>query len=115
MSEAFFSCQQGDKLLSEHYDILEGLWGELTSYHPLTTDITILERQYEELLVVRFLSSLNPIYESSKNGILTKKELPNINEAFARLKRLPSTHGNQDPYALASFGGRGQGQTTGRG
>lgn len=40
----FFSCQQGDKSLSEHYGILEGLWGELNSYHPLTTDIIIFER-----------------------------------------------------------------------
>ena len=57
--EAFFSCQQGDKSLSKHYSILEGLWGEHTSYHPLTTDIAILERQREKLLVVCFLSSLN--------------------------------------------------------
>ncbi|ESR60679.1 hypothetical protein CICLE_v10017996mg, partial [Citrus x clementina] len=90
--EAFFSCQQGDKSLSKHYGILEGLWGELTFYHPLTTDIAILERQHKKLLVVRFLSSLNPVYESLKNGILTEKELPNIKEAYACLKQLPSTY-----------------------
>ena len=55
---------------------------------------------------------MNPVYESSKNGILIGKELPNIKEAYTCLKQLPYTYGNQDTYALASFEGRGQGKTT---
>ncbi|KAK4836176.1 hypothetical protein QYF36_019499 [Acer negundo] len=109
---SFFSCQQGDKSLNEHFGVLEGLWGELNSYCPITTDEKQLRKQWEELLVVRFLSSLHPVYESAKNSILTEKELPTMKEVYARLKRLSLiTPNSQETPVLLSPGGRGRGQS----
>ncbi|TXG59814.1 hypothetical protein EZV62_014387 [Acer yangbiense] len=110
------SRQQGDKSLSERYGVLEGLWGELNSYHHATTDNTQIRKQREELVVVRSLSSLNLFYESAKNNILTEKELPIMKEIYARLQRLSVGISNSyETSALVSSGGRGRGQSFGRG
>ncbi|KAK4853879.1 hypothetical protein QYF36_015988 [Acer negundo] len=112
---SFFSCQQDDKSLSEHIGSIKSLWGELNSYHHVTIDKNLLQKQRQELLVVRFLSSLNPMYESAKNNILTEKELQTIKEVYGHLKRLslnPSS--TQESSTLLSFGGLGRGQPSGR-
>ncbi|KAK0572489.1 hypothetical protein LWI29_032276 [Acer saccharum] len=104
---SFFSSQQGDKSLSE-----------LNSYHPITTNKNLLKKLREELMVVRFLSSLNLMYESAKNSILTEKELPTIKEVYARLKTLSLNPSNtQESSALLSSRehGRGQPSKHGRG
>ncbi|KAK1587604.1 hypothetical protein Q3G72_014693 [Acer saccharum] len=100
----------GDKSLSEHYGVLEGLWGELNSYHHITTDKAQICKQKEELVVVRFLSSLNPFYESAKNNILTEKELPTMKVIYACLLRLSvGIYNSHETSALVSSGGHGRG------
>lgn len=82
---ALFFCQQGDKLLSEHFGILENLWEELNAHHPLTNDIEIRRKHKEKFKVARFLSSLNHMYENLRNSILTEKELLSVRDVYTRL------------------------------
>ena len=73
-------------------------------------------KQREELVVVRVLSSLNPLYESAKNKILTVKELPTMKEIYARLQRLSvGTSSSYETSALISLGKHGRGSSFGRG
>ncbi|KAK1570860.1 hypothetical protein Q3G72_008244 [Acer saccharum] len=107
---------RGDKSLSEYYGVLEGLWGELNSYHHVTTNEAQIRKQREELVVVRFLSSLNPSYESAKNSILTEKELLTMKEIYACLQRLSiGTSNSYETSTLMSYGEHGRGQSFGHG
>ena len=44
----FFSAKQNRKPLSEHYAFLKGIWEELNVYQPLSDDIEVQRRKWQE-------------------------------------------------------------------
>lgn len=60
-------------------------------YHqfvPALGDLTTWKRQRVKLKVISFLAAPGPQYESAKNQILTRAELPSLNATFSRLSRI---------------------------
>ena len=84
----FFSAKQNRKPLSEHYAFLKGIWEELNVYQPLSDDIEVQRRQWQEFQVAKFLSSLDSKYVEVKPSILASEKLPSLSNVYACLQRI---------------------------
>jgi hypothetical protein len=56
-------------------------------YQPLSTDLKTMEKQYQDVDVVRFLFGLKSEYESVRAQILGGSELPSLLEVFSQIHR----------------------------
>ena len=99
VSREFFQLQQGSQNMTEYFASILHLSEELNTPQPLTTDIHEMQRQREQMVVLKFLSGMKPEYDSVRAQILARQSLPSLAETYARVMRAiptdvpsPATH-----------------------
>jgi hypothetical protein len=91
----YFGLEQGTQTIDEYYNQVIAICKERDMYQPLSTDLKKMEKQRQDVDVVRFLLSLKPEYESVRAQILGGSDLPLLSEVFSRLQRATITdHGS---------------------
>ncbi|XP_071924751.1 uncharacterized protein [Coffea arabica] len=122
ISLEYFQLQQENKTVTEYFADLKRVSEELNAVMPLSSDITVMQRQREQMLVLKFLAGLKPEFEPIKSQILAGEQLPSFAEAYARVLRSASkdtTHGDgaliNDKSALVANNGRIEQLNLGRG
>lgn len=91
---------------------------ERNLYQPLSTDLGKMEKQHNNLVVVRFLSALRLEFGSIQEQILCSLELPTLYEAYAQLQRHTlsgDSCGLNESYALVASHGNSGGSRRGCG
>ncbi|XP_071912194.1 uncharacterized protein [Coffea arabica] len=90
ISLEYFQLQQDNKTVTEYFADLKRVSEELNVVMPLSSDITVIQRQREQMLVLKFLAGLKPEFEPIKSQILAGEQLPSFAEAYARVLRSAS-------------------------
>ena len=116
--QIFNFCQDGQSV-NIYFVVLKGKWDELTDYHPITIDTTVLKQQREEFLVAKFLSELDDSLSHVRQSFLSDSAVPSLTSAFARVLRVSTTTAASDfsPTSVdqsARAASRGCGQGHGR-
>ena len=83
ISREFFQLQQGDQSMTEYFASILHLSEELNTLQPLTTDLSEMQRQREQMVVLRFLAGMKPKYNSIWSRILAGQSLPSLAETYA--------------------------------
>lgn len=87
---------------------VDAIWAKTYNLQPISTNVNDMMKKSGVLRTTKFLSSLDIIYEFTKNQILTYSSLSIIDQAYARLQNVdnnpPITHDN---VVLTSTYGRG--------
>ena len=76
--------------------------GQLTTLQPLSTDINELTHKGDILRTIKFLSDLDPAYESFRHQIISQPTLPNMNEAFSRIQNVDAMLSQSSPVSSDS-------------
>ncbi|XP_071915997.1 uncharacterized protein [Coffea arabica] len=90
ISLEYFQLQQDNKTVTEYFADLKRVSEELNAVMPLSSDIKVMQRQREQMLVLKFLAGLKPEFEPIKSQILAGEQLPSFAEAYARVLRSAS-------------------------
>uniref|UniRef100_A0A2N9GH48 Integrase catalytic domain-containing protein n=1 Tax=Fagus sylvatica TaxID=28930 RepID=A0A2N9GH48_FAGSY len=104
-----FSLQQGDRSVEEYFSLLQGMWDELNVYQPLSTDLQKQQKYREEFRVAKFLSGLKPDLDPIRSQILSGKDIPTVNETYARGERGGHSSRRGTHNGRGSRGGRNGG------
>ena len=102
--------KQGNKTVTEYANSLQTLWQELDHYRCITTrcleDAAILKSFIEKDRVYDFLAGLNNEFYQVRVQILSKDELPSLNETISLIRAEESRRGvvldSQDGSAMAT-------------
>jgi hypothetical protein len=90
----YFGLEQGAQTVDEYYNQVVAICKEWDMYQPLSTDLKKMDKQRQDVDVVRFLLGLKPEYESVRAQILGGSNLPSLPEVFSRIQRATlSDHG----------------------
>jgi hypothetical protein len=81
----YFGLEQGTLTIDEYYNQVIAICKERDMYQPLSTDLKKMEKQHQDVDVVRFLLGLKPEYESVSAHILGGSDLQLLSEVFSRL------------------------------
>ncbi|XP_071935889.1 uncharacterized protein [Coffea arabica] len=100
ISLEYFQLQQDNKTVTEYFADLKRVSEELNVVMPLSSDIKVMQRQREQMLVLKFLAGLKPEFEPIKSQILAGEQLPSFAEAYARVLRSASKDNAQGDGAL---------------
>ncbi|GAB2281501.1 hypothetical protein Dimus_039473 [Dionaea muscipula] len=115
VSQSFFRPQFGESSLGKYFASFKRIYEEFNILMPITTKITEMQQQREQLAIISFLSGLPPSYDSIRSQILASRET-SLAEAFSRANRAirSSFDVGSDRVALVSSGGsRGRGRSRG--
>ncbi|XP_071912963.1 uncharacterized protein [Coffea arabica] len=100
VSLEYFQLQQDNKTVTEYFADLKRVSEELNVIMPLSSDITVMQRQREQMLVLKFLAGLKPEFEPIKSQILAGEQLPSFAEVYAWVLRSASKDNAQGDGAL---------------
>ena len=91
------AMKQGNKTVTEYANSLQTLWQELDHYRCITTrcpeDAAILKSFIEKDRVYDFLAGLNNEFDQVRVQILSKDELPSLNETISLIRAEESHRG----------------------
>lgn len=79
----YFGLEQGNQSLTKYYSQIMHVLQERNMYQSLTTGITRMEMQRQDMDVVRFLSGLKSEYELVRAQILCSSILPCHHEVYS--------------------------------
>ncbi|PIN01521.1 hypothetical protein CDL12_25970 [Handroanthus impetiginosus] len=121
--EKLFSLKQDGsdaRLLTDYFASLKGAADEILLYHPLGCDLQTQKLQWNEFLVAKFLSGLNPSLRPVRDSLLASDSVPALSNALSRVLRVATagSSGPQSPLTTensAMAGGRGRSSTESKG
>jgi len=130
--QELFRKKQDGKHMDDHYGEFNRLAEELRQIFPITGDIKQMQNQWNRLMVLTYLGTLDPAYSSARPQIMGSSAVSSLAETYHFLKNVisapPPAHStdSQDHSALATqqwqstgrggySGGRGRGGSDGRG
>ena len=91
------AIRQGSKTVTEYANLLQNLWQELDHYRCIKTkcadDAVILKKFIEKDRVYDFLAGLNIEFDQVRVQILSKEELPPLNEVISLIRAEESRRG----------------------
>ncbi|XP_050223489.1 uncharacterized protein LOC126673397 [Mercurialis annua] len=85
--KSFYTTDRQGQSVQDYYMQLKDTFEQLNELLPLSTDITVLQAQREQMFVLRFLCGLGSEYEGVTSQILSSAEIPDGEEALTRILR----------------------------
>ena len=93
----FYHLKQDGRSVTDYFASLKRVHEELNVIQPLSTDLDVMRRQREQMVVLRFLAGLTSEFDSVKAQILGGAELPTLAETYARVMRTVSSPSVPEP------------------
>ena len=90
LTSEFFHLKQEDMSVTDYFAALKRVHEELNAIQPLSTSLEVMQKQREQMVVLRFLAGLKPEFEAVRAQILGGADLPTLAETYARVMRTVS-------------------------
>ena len=87
MTCEFYHLKQDGRSVTDYFASLKRVYEELNVIQPLSTDLEVMRKQREQMVVLRFLAGLTSKFDAVKAQILGGAELPTLAETYARVMR----------------------------
>ncbi|RVX01807.1 Retrovirus-related Pol polyprotein from transposon TNT 1-94 [Vitis vinifera] len=102
---AFHCPEKGGKSLTTYFMDFKKVYEELNALMSFNPDVRIQQAQWEQMVVISFLSGLSSEFETAKYQILSGSNIGSLQEVFSRVLRTENVLSSQHTNVLAAKGG----------
>ena len=100
--KAFYRSKKQDRSLMAYFMDYKKTYEELNMLLPFNQDGKIYEAQWEQMVVMGFLTGLPSEYDSAKSQILSSLEISSFQDTFSKILRKENSSPTLSPAQISS-------------